>query len=219
MASTSEPSAGPPKTVKQQREAKRAEKVAAFKRDQARRARNRRFGIWGGIGGGIVAVGAIVLLVIVTTVPSGPIVINGLQTYANEAGHVTGTVDYPQSPPAGGPHAAAWLNCGVYDREVPKENAVHALEHGAVWVTYDPALADADLQALRAALPSSYIVLSPYPGLDAPVVLSAWDAQVKLDGVDDPRLQDFIKVYWKSPNAPEPGAACSGQLDAPGRIA
>lgn len=219
MAEKSGSAGGPPKTVKQQRAAKREEKVAAFKRDQARRERNRRFGIWGGIGGGIVAVAAIVALIVVTSIPPAPIVITGVQTFANEATHVTGAVDYPQNPPAGGPHASAWLNCGIYDEPVPNENAVHSLEHGAVWVTYDPALSDAEVQALRAAVPSTYSVLSPYPGLDAPVVISAWDAQVKLDGVDDPRLQAFIQTYWKSPNAPEPGAACTGAVDAPGRVA
>ncbi len=203
-------------TVKQQREARRAEKVAAFQREQARRARNRRIGLWAGIGGGLVAVAAIVAVVIVSSTPK---TIEGLMTFSNEATHVDGTVDYPQDPPAGGPHAPIWLNCGIYDQAVPDENAVHALEHGAVWVTYDPALSEAEVQTLRDAVPSTYAVLSPYPGLPAPVVVSAWDAQLRLDGVDDPRLASFIQAYWKSPNAPEPGALCTGGLDALGRVA
>ena len=206
-------------SVKQQRAARRGEKVAAFKLEQARRARNRKIGLWAGIGGGIIAVGAIVAIVVVTSVPSPPTVIDGLKTFSNEATHVQGSVDYPQDPPAGGPHNPVWLNCGSYEEPVPNENAVHALEHGAVWVTYDPALPDADVQALRAALPSTYIVLSPYPGLTAPVVASAWNAQVELDGATDPRLGAFVKEYWKSPSAPEPGALCTGGLDAPGKIA
>ena len=40
----------------------------------------------------------------------------------------------------GGDHFARWLACDVYDEEVPAELAVHSLEHGAVWVTYDPEL-------------------------------------------------------------------------------
>jgi len=219
MGQESASAGGPPKTVKQQRAAKREEKVAQFKREQARRERNRRFGIWGGIGGGVVAVAAIVALVVVTSIPPAPVVITGLQTFANEATHVTGAVDYPQAPPAGGPHNAVWLNCGIYTEPVTNENAVHALEHGAVWITYDPALPEADVEALRAAAPSTYAIVSPYPGLGAPVVISAWDAQVELDGVDDPRLQQFVQAYWKSPDAPEPGAACTGGLDGAGRIA
>ena len=58
-----------------------------------------------------------------------------------------------------------WLNCGIYDQPVPNENAVHSLEHGAVWVTYDATTVSGDeLDALKSQLPSTYIVLSPYEG-------------------------------------------------------
>ena len=121
------------------------------------------------------------------------------------------------SPPAGGPHNPVWLNCGVYDQPVPDENAVHALEHGAVWITYSPDLPPAELDALKAATPISYAVLSPYDGLDSPIAISAWGVQLKLDDAADPRLQDFIDRYWRAADAPEPGAPCTGGLDAPGK--
>src|SRR5436190_20321045 len=47
---------------------------------------------------------------------------------------------YASVPPAGGDHAPQWLACGVYDRPVDDGLAVHALEHGAVWITHDPAM-------------------------------------------------------------------------------
>jgi Protein of unknown function (DUF3105) len=96
---------------------------------------------------------------------------------------------------------------------------VHSLEHGAVWITYDPAtVGDEELTALRAQLPSSYIVLSPYEDLDSPIVMSAWNAQLTLDSADDARVSEFLTAYWRSQNAPEPNAACSGALDAPGKL-
>ena len=71
-------------------------------------------------------------------------------------------------PPAGGPHWA-WLNCGIYTQPQQNERAVHALEHGAVWVTYDPDKVKGDaLATLRQQLPDTYIVLSPYTSLPAP---------------------------------------------------
>jgi hypothetical protein len=211
-------------TVKQERDARRAEKVAAMVAQQKRQRRNRLIG-W--ISGGVAAV-AVLGLVIGFVVTSGTpkvdpasISIGQLETYPDlSANHVEGTVDYPQTPPAGGDHAAAWLNCGVYSEPVPNENAVHDLEHGAVWVTYDPSLVDAaGVEALRSKLPDTYIVLSPYADLGAPVVASAWGNQVFLDGVDDTRLDDFVTKFWRSNDAPEPGAPCTGGVDGPGKVA
>lgn len=210
-------------TIKQQREKRRAEKVAALKAKQAKEKRNRMLGIGGAAIGGV-AVIAIVVGVVVSsaTPPVDPttIEIEGLQTFDTvEAQHVQTAVDYEMTPPAGGPHNPSWLNCGIYEEEVPNEYAVHSLEHGAVWVTYDPEqVQGADLDALRDAMPRSYIILSPFPGLESPVVASAWGVQVALDGVDDPRLREFIIKYRQSPDAPEPGALCSQALDGPGKI-
>lgn len=210
-------------TVKQQREKRRAEKVAALKQKQAREKRNQRLGIAGAILGGTAVLAIIVGVVVSSATPPvdpAAIEIEGLETFENlEALHVQSAVEYEMTPPAGGPHNPSWLNCGIYEEAVPAEYAVHSLEHGAVWVTYDPEqVQGADLDALRNAMPRSYIILSPFPGLEAPVVASAWGVQVSLDGVDDPRLRDFIVKYRQSPDAPEPGALCSQALDGPGKI-
>jgi hypothetical protein len=53
---------------------------------------------------------------------------------------VTGQVTYSVTPPVGGTHNATWMNCGIYDKPVANERAVHNLEHGAVWITYQPSL-------------------------------------------------------------------------------
>jgi len=78
-------------------------------------------------------------------------------------------------------------------------------------------VSDEEISQLEDALPSTYTVLSPYDDMDTPIALSAWNAQLKLDSADDERIEEFIKAYWKSTNAPEPNAACSGALDAPGK--
>ena len=127
--------------------------------------------------------------------------------------HVTTAVSYEQQPPAGGEHNPVWLNCGVYADAVPNENAVHSMEHGAVWITYSPDLSTDDVDQLRAVTPDTYAMLSPYPGLDSPVVISAWGKQLRLDDVDDRRLEAFIREYRLGQQAPEPGAACSGGSD------
>lgn len=211
-------------TIKQQREKRRAEKVAALKAKQEREKRRNLIAIGSAVVGALAVIAIVVSIVVTSAQPEvdpADIDIAGLETFEEIEGlHVEGAVDYDQTPPVGGPHNAAWLNCGIYEEEVPAENAVHSLEHGAVWVTYDPAeVTDGDLDALRDEMPSTYIILSPFEGLDAPVVASAWGYQVQLDGVDDPRLSDFITKYRQSPDAPEPGALCTQAVDGPGKIA
>lgn len=123
--------------------------------------------------------------------------------------HLTEDVDYDQTPPAGGDHDPSWLECGVYDAPVRDENAVHSLEHGTVWVTYEPGLGDESVAMLAEALPDESI-LSPYDGLPGPVVVTVWARELVLDGVDDPRLDLFLTEFGDGHTAPEPFASCAG---------
>jgi hypothetical protein len=130
--------------------------------------------------------------------------------------HTPATVDYEQDPPAGGEHNAIWQNAGFYVEPVRNETAVHTLEHGAVWITYRPDLPQDQKDQLREIVESQDCLLaSPYPGLDAPVVASAWGAQLRLQSADDPNLEGFIRSYRKGPQTPEPGAACTGGTGDP----
>ncbi|KRF17044.1 hypothetical protein ASG90_06845 [Nocardioides sp. Soil797] len=125
------------------------------------------------------------------------------------ARHVTGSVAYSETPPAGGDHASQWLECGAYDRPVPDELAVHSLEHGTLWITYDPGLPDDQVEALEQALPDEGI-LSPYDGLPAPIVLTVWNRQLHLDDAEDPRLAEFLEALADKGTAPEPFNTCRG---------
>ncbi|MFE9107143.1 DUF3105 domain-containing protein [Actinomadura geliboluensis] len=131
--------------------------------------------------------------------------------------HTTGAVKYDDAPPMGGDHNPMWQNCDgrVYDAPLQNENAVHSLEHGAVWITYRPGLAADQLDALKTKVSGTdYTMLSPYPSQDAPVKLTAWGYQLKLDNASDARVDQFLRAYVKGPQTPEPGAACNGAKDA-----
>ena len=184
---------------------------------KTRRARKQNSStlIWGAAALGLIAL-VIFLVVRNTGAAVGPI--EGVQTYPNlDRSHTTETVSYDPAPPVGGAHAAAWQNCGVYTAPVPNENAVHSLEHGAVWITYQPELAADELASLQALTRgSSFRLLSPYPGLDSPIVVSAWGYQLKLDRAGDARLGDFIEKYEQNPLGPEPGGLCTGGVGSPG---
>ena len=140
-----------------------------------------------------------------TTIPNPPA---GTVSFdIPEATHTTDPVDYPQDPPAGGNHDPAWLSCGVYEEPVRNENAVHALEHGAVWITYQPALDAGAIDDLERYGRRSEVIVSPYPDLDSPIVLSSWGRQLRLDAVDDAVIDQFYDAFHDR-TAPEPNAGC-----------
>lgn len=120
-------------------------------------------------------------------------------------------------PPAGGVHHPAWQNCGVYDIEIRADHAVHSLEHGAVWITYDPEIVTGeDLERLQdLTRGGTHRLLSPFPGQPSPVVATAWGYQLQLDDAGDGRLKDFIRNYEQGPQTPEPGARCGGAIGNP----
>ena len=145
--------------------------------------------------------------------------IAGLETYEYEAGqqHVTTTVSYTESPPVGGPHAPPpdWADCTgtVYDVDIRHENAVHSLEHGAVWITYNPdQVSEQDIETLAELAGESGRMLSPYQGLDSPISIQSWNHQLKVDSADDERLKQFADFFtYNTDYFPEPGASCENQ--------
>ena len=166
------------------------------------------------IGVAIVVALAVAVPMLVTEDPV-PHDLTAVMSYDDlSAGHTPDDVDYPQSPPVGGDHAPEWLECGVYDVPVREENAVHDLEHGTVWVSYDPDLDDGEVDELAEELPQNGI-LAPYPGLTAPVVVTVWGRQLALGGADDPRLELFIRTYGGGETAPEPNVTCAGGITDP----
>ncbi|MER5859696.1 DUF3105 domain-containing protein [Streptomyces sp900105245] len=140
---------------------------------------------------------------------------DGVRTWSGKLArtHVTTKVSYPMHPPVGGNHNPVWLNCNgdVYTEPVQDENAVHALEHGAVWVTYTAKAKKADVDALAAKVKKTpYSLMSPYANQDAPLILSAWGHQVTVKSARDPEVDKFFAAYVQGRQTPEPGASCTG---------
>jgi hypothetical protein len=122
-------------------------------------------------------------------------------------------VAYTHSPPFGGAHDAYWAACNgvVYPTAVRSENLVHSLEHGAVWIAYNPEQVTGDaLATLEAKVDGErYMVMSPYPDLDSPVSLQSWGHQLKVGDVNDPRIDEFISSLKSNRYThPEVGASC-----------
>jgi hypothetical protein len=127
--------------------------------------------------------------------------------------HKAGVISYAESPPMGGPHSPVWADCDgtVYPNQIANENAVHDLEHGAIWITYKPGLPSDQLDVLTKLVSGHpYTLLTPYAGLKSNVSLQAWGYQLFVDSASDSRIQRFIKTLRQSQtNTPELGASCS----------
>ena len=192
------------------------EKLEQVRAQQAAAARRRTTLIVASVVVAVLVIGGGITAIVLHSNKPG-VSLSGVQSYSGlTRNHVTGTVNYAQTPPVGGDHDPTWLNCGIYTSPVRNENAVHDLEHGAVWITYQPTLAAADVAKLtKFATGQTYLDLTPYPGLPAPVVASAWGKQIRLTGASDPRLEAFVKKYKQGPQTPEPGAPCTGGTGTP----
>ncbi|MEH1168753.1 DUF3105 domain-containing protein [Micromonospora sp. CPCC 205539] len=133
--------------------------------------------------------------------------------------HKSGPLTYKYSPPVGGVHNAIWQNCmgDVYDAPIANENAVHSLEHGAVWITYKPGLPQDQIDKLASKVRGvEKMMMSPYEGLDKPISLQAWGFQLKLDKADDSRIDEFIKDLRVNASTEGPTALCNTGITATG---
>ncbi len=194
-------------------QARRAAEAAQRRDEAARRKRNRSL-LTGGVIGLVVIGGLFAYAQLYNRGFAPP---EGVKTYAGlEQNHVDGDVEYPQDPPVGGNHAGVWQNCGFYDQPIRKENGVHSLEHGAVWITYQEDLSADQVAVIKNLVNSdTFLLASPYPGLDSAVVATQWGVQLRLASANDPGLAQFVKVYKQGPQTPEPGAACAGGVGEP----
>ena len=142
--------------------------------------------------------------------------IAGIETYDYAAGqeHVQHAGRLHRVPAGRRPaRPRSWADCTgtVYDVDIRHENAVHSLEHGAVWITYNPdEVSDADVATLAELVDGeSGRMLSPYVGLDSPISLQSWDHQLKVDSADDERIEQFADFLTRNSDFhPEVGASC-----------
>jgi hypothetical protein len=208
-----------PQNRPQQSKREQAQAMVAGHERKARRTRN-------------LTIGIAAAAVLAVAVPTGIIIsqsasernaiaeraaqpIDGVQEFeVASANHVEGPVEYPQSPGVGGDHFPGWANCGIYDREINETHAVHSLEHGAVWITYNESVPEGDRAALQDLVDDrTYLLLSPFADQEEPIKVSAWGLQLAVDSPTDERIETFIQKYRQGAQTPEPGAACTGGID------
>lgn len=169
--------------------------------------------VWGMIVLGVVGLAFIMYL---NVRPDQPI--EGVVQFPRPAsGHDDTLIfDTSEVPPAGGEHFNIWQNCGIYDEAIQAGNAVHAMEHGAVWITYQPGLAEDEVAKLAEITRSqTFLLLSPYEGQRSPIVMTAWGFQLEVDSAGDGRIGSFIERYRLGATTPELGGACTQGVGVP----
>ncbi len=129
-------------------------------------------------------------------------------------------VAYSITPPPGGQHALASLECGRYTIPVEDERAVAALATGAVWIAYDPEIEEHELENLEIFEEGEIdVVMAPYPDLPEPIVITAWGVQLYPDSAEDTRIASFMRDYLNADSAPFPNLSCRDGVEIPGAAA
>ncbi len=194
--------------------ARRTKKKSAKAKSKATPDNNNRTILWiVGIVVGVVIMGGLLFLALRPAQAIAGVVQFPRQSRGHEADL---EIPFGELPPAGGNHDPAWQNCGVYDEPLNTANAVHSLEHGAIWITYQPDLPAEQVEAIKDHVRGqNFLLISPYPEQRSPIVLTGWGVQLELDSLDDDRFDDFIEAYRVGPNTPERGASCTGGIGEP----
>lgn len=115
------------------------------------------------------------------------------------ANHVAdGTrVEYKTNPPSSGNHYNTPANWGVYNHEIPDEAVVHNLEHGGIWISYQPTISKAEIKQLTdlAKSYSSKVILTPRAKNDSPIAIVSWGRIYKMDLFNEGAIRNFILKY------------------------
>jgi hypothetical protein len=117
---------------------------------------------------------------------------------ASTFSHTNDPVQYETTPPVAGQHAPTPAACGVHDTQIPDENYVHSLEHGAVAVLYDPAQVKApDIKSIESIVSSfpDRTISAPYADMDTPIVVASWGEKMELDSLDQRAIRDYIAAF------------------------
>jgi hypothetical protein len=169
--------------------------------------------------GGILVLGAVVLVLVLVFGGSSPTDDTGIGSRQADAGnpHIaegTQGTGYTSVPATSGPHwssansPAPW---GVYTSAQPQERMIHNLEHGGIVIWYQPGKLDAagvktltDFVNQQITTERFKVILVPWGGTDFghPIAVTAWDWLLYLETPDLDKVRTFLNAHYG--NSPEP---------------
>lgn len=156
----------------------------------------------------IIAIGFTVAIVVARTNEPEQTPRPGSEQSDNGNEHVNEKEYGGDEPPTSGPHASpiAW---GLYETEVRDDQVIHNMEHGGIYVSYNPELPQDQVDKLAALLFEPYsnpnfkpkkVILAPRAANTSPIILSSWLRSEKLQAFDQAKIEQYvIKNTGKSP--------------------
>ena len=155
-----------------------------------------------------VVVGFIAVIIVskITAPPEPPR--PGVEQADHGREHVSSKEYGGDQPPTSGSHAnpVAW---GVYDTEVRDDQVIHNMEHGGIYVSYQPDLPQDQIEKLKGLLSAPFsnsefkptkIVLAPRQANKSPIELSSWRRSEPLASYDQKKIEDYVvRNLGKSP--------------------
>ena len=127
-----------------------------------------------------------------------------------ERTHVEAAVDYTgySNPPTYGPHHGFLTDAngssitprptGIYETEQADEDLIHNLEHGHVWISYNPSMISSDdLERLESFVADGGIdtgvILTPRNANTSTIAVASWARLLELDEFDSNQIRTFVE--------------------------
>lgn len=158
------------------------------------------------IGAIVIAFGGALVIGKINSPPEPPR--PGIEQADHGREHVSSKEYGGDQPPTSGSHAnpVAW---GVYDTEVRDDQTIHNMEHGGIYVSYQPDLSQDQIEKLKSLLSAPFsnsefkptkIVLAPRQANTSPIELSSWRRSESLASYDQKKIEEYVmRNLGKSP--------------------
>lgn len=118
--------------------------------------------------------------------------------------------EYPSNPPSSGPHYSQTARSGFRTQAIPDQNIIHNLEHGDVWIAFDPRIGEEAQNSLK-KFAAPKVIITPREANDTDIALVAWGRidTFDLEGgtVPEGRIRNFITRYLNKGPERIPGAS------------
>ena len=132
--------------------------------------------------------------------PQGPDLSQSIEIGENAGQHVATSTELELAdlPPTSGAHFGQVATAGLRDKEIPDGHIVHNLEHGDIWISYNPRVGADITNELKQFLDGK-VIITPRSSNRDDIALAAW-GQLDSFNLDDSglpieRIEDFIKRY------------------------